>query len=95
MAGDDPSSQGCRYTHNDAAFVEYNTRIQSNNLATFTIAVSKFTEWLGSDKAYYPNARAPVRLTPSSVPCKHLTIESPLDHLHYRGMLVKRPLSLS
>lgn len=54
--------QGSRYTHNDAAFVEYNTRLQSSNLPTFTSAASKLTEWLGSEKAYYPNARVPVRL---------------------------------
>lgn len=61
MPGGDTSSQSNRYTHNDAAFVEYNTRLQSNNLTTFSTAAAKFTEWLGSDKAYYPNARAPVR----------------------------------
>lgn len=62
MAGGGPTSQGSKYTHNDAAFVEYNTRLQSGNLPTFTTAASKLTEWLGSDKAYYPNARVPVRL---------------------------------
>lgn len=63
MAGGGPNPQGNRYTHNDVAFVEYNTRLQSNNLPTFTTAASKFTEWLGSDKAYYPNARGPVRIS--------------------------------
>ena len=60
MAGGGPNPQGSRYTHNDAAFVEYNTRLQSNNLPTFATAASKFMEWLSSDKAYYPNARVPV-----------------------------------
>ena len=66
MTGGDPDPQGgSRYTHNDAAFVEYSTRLQSNNLPTFTNAASKFAEWLGSGKAYYPNARFPVGLSPS------------------------------
>jgi len=64
MAGGGPNPQVSRYTHNDAGFVEYNTRLQSNNLPTFASAASKFTEWLGSDKAYYPNARVPVCLSP-------------------------------
>ena len=64
MAGSEPNPQSNRYTHNDVAFVEYNTRLQSNNLPTFTNAASKFTEWLGSDKAYYPNARGPVCMPP-------------------------------
>jgi len=67
MAGGGSNPQGDKYTHNDAAFVEYNARLQSNNLPTFTTAASKFTEWLGSDKAYYTNARAPVRI-PSTSP---------------------------
>lgn len=62
MASGGPNPQNNRYTHNDTAFVEYNTRLQSNNLPTFTTAATKFTEWLGSDKAYYPNARGPVRI---------------------------------
>jgi len=63
MAGGDPDPQGSRYTHNDAAFVEYSTRLQSNNLPTFTTVASKFAEWLGSDKVYYPNAGVPARLS--------------------------------
>lgn len=91
MAGGDPSSQSNRYTHNDAAFVEYNTRLQSNNLTTFTTAASRFTEWLGSDKAYYPNARVPVRLSPQPLSCGTPLITKPLlDPLHYRGMPVKK-----
>lgn len=62
MAGGGPTSRRNRYTSNDAAFVEYNTRLQSTNLQTFTSAASKLAEWLGSDKAYYPNARVLVRL---------------------------------
>lgn len=62
MVGGGSNPQGSRYTHNDAAFVEYNTRLQSNNLPTFSSAASKFTEWLSSDKAYYPSARASVSL---------------------------------
>lgn len=73
MAGGSPDPQGNKYTHNDAAFAEYNTRLQSSNLPTFTSAVSKLTEWLGSDKAYYSNARAPVRL-PSRPPRRILLI---------------------
>ena len=68
MAGGGSSPQTNRYTHNDTAFVEYNTRLQSNNLSTFTTAASKFTEWLGSDKAYYHNARGPVRILPRPSP---------------------------
>lgn len=75
MAGDGLNPQGCRYTHNDNAFVEYNTRLQSNNLPTFTTAASKFTEWLGSDKAYYPNARVPVRL-----PLRLISLVHTSDH---------------
>lgn len=71
MTGGDTSSQGSRYTHNDAAFVEYNTRLQSSNLSTFTTAAGKFTEWLASDKAYYPGARVPVRLSATSAPPAH------------------------
>ena len=94
MAGGDLSAQGNRYTHNDAAFAEYNTRLQSNNLSTFTSAASKFTEWLGSDKAYYPNARVSVRLSSRPLTCTPLIIESRLDCLRCRGMPVKRPFSL-
>jgi len=84
MAGSGPNPQGNKYTHNDAAFAEYNTRLQSSNLPTFTSAVSKFTEWLGSDKAYYSNARASVRL-PSWPPRRILLIVVDLhsDRLHY------------
>ena len=82
MASGEPNPQGSRYTHNDTAFAEYNTRLQSTNLPTFATAISKFTEWLGSDKAYYPNARVPVRYTPRPPPCALLIIELHLDRLH-------------
>ena len=63
MARGSPGSQGgSHYSHNDAAFMEYKNRLQSSNLPTFTTAATKFTEWLGSDKAYYPSARTPVHL---------------------------------
>lgn len=92
MTGSDSSSQSSRYTHNDAAFVEYNTRFQSSNLSTFVVAASKFTEWLGSDKAYYPNARIPVRPRPQ-LPYALVITKSHLDRLHYRGMTIKRSFS--
>lgn len=78
MAGGVPQSnpQGSRYTHNDSAFLEYENRLRSINLPTFVTATTRFTEWLGSDKAYYPNARAPVRLPPSSRVCVLLIVES-------------------
>lgn len=95
MAGGGPDHQGNNYTHNDAAFVEYNTRLQSSNLPTFTSATSKFTEWLGSDKAYYPNARVPVR-QPSRPPRRMpLIVDLRLDRFHYRGMPIIQLPSLS
>jgi hypothetical protein len=93
MAGGGPNPPGNRYTHNNAAFAEYNTRLQSSNLPTFTGAASKFTEWLGSDKAYYPNARVPVRLPSQSPRRIPLIINLRLDRLHYRGMPITRPPS--
>jgi len=97
MAADCPNPQGSRYTHNDTAFVEYNTRLQSNNLPTFAGAASKFTEWLGSDKAYYPNARVPVRLPPRTPPPRAYPLSSSLrsDRLNRRGMPIIRQSYLS
>ena len=91
MAGGSSNPQGSRYTHNDGAFVEYNTRLQSNNLPTFTTAASRFTEWLGSDKAYYPNARVPVRLPPRYPPRIPLIVDLHSDRLHCRGISIIRP----
>ena len=62
MTGGGPNSQASRYTHNDTAFAEYNSRLQSSDLRTFTSAASKFTEWVASDKASYPTARVPALL---------------------------------
>jgi len=86
MAAGGANPQSNRYTHNDTAFVEYNTRLQSNNLPTFTTAASKFTEWLGSDKAYYPNARGPVRLPPR-LPLDRILLTVGLAH---RSSLLSR-----
>ena len=86
MAGGGPNPQGSRYTHNDAAFVEYNTRLQSNNLPTFASAASKFTEWLSSDKAYYPNARVPVRLSYTL----NLLLATPNPELAFRSSPLSR-----
>ena len=96
MTGGGLNSQVSRYTHNDSAFSEYNSRLQSSNLQTFTTAASKFTEWLGSDRAYYPNARVPVRLPfcPLLCPRAFLIVELLPDCLYYRGTLVIWPFSL-
>ena len=67
MAGGSPDPQGNNYAHNDTAFGQYNARLQSNDLPTFASTASKFAEWLGSDKAYYPNVRIAVWL-PSRPP---------------------------